>query len=150
MPSYKRIVLAERPTGDIVDSTFRTETATVPDKSSLKADHVLIKVEHLSLDPGTSSLQVSDILDCCYSLLLHNLVAMRGWLRDTRSYLPPVQIGEVMRAIGVGSIVAAGSAVKNLQVGDKVEGVVGECRLDLEPKIRLSRRLVSPTDKFCH
>ena len=42
------------------------------------------------------------------------------------SYIEPVQIGAVMRAYGLGSIVARGSKVTNLQVGDTVEGLVGE------------------------
>lgn len=50
---------------------------------------------------------------------------MRGWLRDARSYLPPVQIGEVMRAGGLGEVTAVGPSVKSLKVGDKVEGIVG-------------------------
>lgn len=102
MASNTRIVLANRPEGDIDDTTFKTERGTAPDKSSLKSDEVLIKVEHLSIDP-----------------------AMRGWLRDTRSYLPPVKIGEVMRAGGLGSVVAVGSSVKGLKAGDKVEGTLG-------------------------
>lgn len=55
---------------------------------------------------------------------------MRGWLRDTRSYLPPVKIGEVMRAGGLGSVEAVGSGVQSLKVGDKVEGIVGTADLD--------------------
>lgn len=51
---------------------------------------------------------------------------MRGWLRDARSYLPPVQIGEVMRAGGLGEVIAVGSGVQSLKVGDKVEGIVGK------------------------
>lgn len=42
------------------------------------------------------------------------------------SYIEPVQIGAVMRAYGLGSIVARGSKVTTLQVGDTVEGLVGE------------------------
>ena len=45
---------------------------------------VLVKVLMLSLDP-----------------------AMRGWMNDVPSYIPPVGIGEVMRAIGVGRVVAS-------------------------------------------
>ncbi len=48
---------------------------------------------------------------------------MRGWLRDARSYLPPVQIGEVMRAGGVGVVVA--SKFSGLSKGDEVSGTFG-------------------------
>lgn len=71
---YKRIVLNSRPEGDIEPDTFRTETAPL---TSLKLGQgeALVQCTWLSLDP-----------------------AMRGYIRDVRSYLPPVQIGEV-RAI---------------------------------------------------
>lgn len=35
---------------------------------------------------------------------------MRGWLNDVRSYIPPVQIGEVMRGAVIGRIVASKSS----------------------------------------
>jgi NADPH-dependent curcumin reductase len=61
---------------------------------------VLVKVRYLSLDP-----------------------AMRGWMNDARSYLPPVGIGEVMRAGGCGEVVA--SQHPGFQPGDHVSGVTG-------------------------
>jgi NADPH-dependent curcumin reductase CurA len=48
---------------------------------------------------------------------------MRGWIRDTPSYLPPVQIGEVMRALTVGQVVE--SKVDGFSAGDFVAGVGG-------------------------
>ncbi|HEY2440467.1 MAG TPA: hypothetical protein VGI07_09560, partial [Solirubrobacteraceae bacterium] len=60
----------------------------------------LVKVRYLSLDP-----------------------AMRGWMSDARSYMPPVGIGEVMRAAGVGEVVA--SRHPALAEGDVVTGVTG-------------------------
>jgi NADPH-dependent curcumin reductase CurA len=33
--------------------------------------------------------------------------AMRGWMDDVRSYLPPVAIGEVMRATALGRVVSS-------------------------------------------
>ena len=42
----------------------------------------LVEIHYISLDP-----------------------AMRGWMNDMRSYVPPVQIDEVMRALGAGRIV---------------------------------------------
>jgi NADPH-dependent curcumin reductase CurA len=32
---------------------------------------------------------------------------MRGWMNEGKSYIPPVGIGEVMRAGGVGKVVAS-------------------------------------------
>ena len=52
MPSYSRIILAKRPEGDIDHETFKKETVELPSESSLKADQVLVKVAHLSLEPG--------------------------------------------------------------------------------------------------
>ena len=52
---------------------------------------------------------------------------MRGWLRDARSYIPPVQLGETMRAGGVGQVVRTGGddGDLKLQVGDWVTGLLG-------------------------
>ncbi|KAJ1035406.1 hypothetical protein NDA13_000822 [Ustilago tritici] len=107
VPSQQtQIVLRERPTAAIKDtlgasdSTYEKRTVPVPKESELQDGEVLIKVEYVSLDP-----------------------AMRGWLRDARSYLPPVQIGEVMRAGGVGVVVA--SKFSGLQKGDQVSGTLG-------------------------
>lgn len=49
--------------------------------------------------------------------------AMRGWIIDTPSYLPPVQIGEVMRAGGLGTVTA--SRNDHFAVGDIVRGITG-------------------------
>ncbi|KDN48426.1 NAD(P)-binding protein [Tilletiaria anomala UBC 951] len=98
-----QIVLRERPIGSIDpglgSGTFESK-ATPLDASSLAAGQVLVKVLYCSLDP-----------------------AMRGWLRDARSYLPPVQIGEVMRSAGLGVVVASNDAV--FQAGDFVYGITG-------------------------
>ena len=49
--------------------------------------------------------------------------AMRGWMNDTRSYVPPVQIGDVMRALGAGRVVK--SEHPKFAVGDHVVGLFG-------------------------
>ena len=49
--------------------------------------------------------------------------AMRGWLDDVPSYLPPVAIGAVMRASSVGEIVESRHA--DFAVGDMVSGMLG-------------------------
>jgi NADPH-dependent curcumin reductase CurA len=49
--------------------------------------------------------------------------AMRGWMEDRPSYLPPVQIGEVMRAGGAGRVVE--SRNPSLPEGALVQGLFG-------------------------
>ncbi|KAF8656233.1 hypothetical protein AX16_002669 [Volvariella volvacea WC 439] len=98
-PRYTRIVLNERPQKDIELNTFRTET--LPFELHPRPGQVVVKVLWLSLDP-----------------------AMRGYLRDIRSYLPPVQIGEVMRAQGLGVVIRSGEGSKH-PVGTYVSGPFG-------------------------
>jgi NADPH-dependent curcumin reductase CurA len=61
---------------------------------------ILVKVLFISLDP-----------------------AMRGWMTDTPSYIPPVGIGEVMRALAAGRVVE--SRHPDFEVGEHVTGVLG-------------------------
>ncbi|KAG9315327.1 hypothetical protein JVU11DRAFT_4469 [Chiua virens] len=98
--TFTRIVLRERPKADFLPDTFESQTVS---KDVLKAGpgEVVVQVTYLSLDP-----------------------AMRGWVRDTRSYLPPVQIGEVMRAGGLGIVVEAGEG-STVAKGDVVSGTLG-------------------------
>jgi NADPH-dependent curcumin reductase CurA len=49
--------------------------------------------------------------------------AMRGWMNDVRSYIPPVGIGEVMRALVAGRVLASNHP--RLAVGDHVTGMIG-------------------------
>jgi NADPH-dependent curcumin reductase CurA len=60
--------------------------------------------------------------------LVRNLVlafepAMRGWLNDLKSYVPPVAIGEVMRASAVGQVIE--SRHEGYPVGALVSGMLG-------------------------
>ncbi|KAI6013465.1 hypothetical protein BKA83DRAFT_4361875 [Pisolithus microcarpus] len=98
--TYTSIVLRERPVADILPDTFETKTASKDDLVP-GPEQVVVRVTYVSLDP-----------------------AMRGWLKDARSYLPPVQIGEVMRAVGLGVVVQVGSG-SQFKEGDLVSGTVG-------------------------
>lgn len=80
-------------------------------------DNWIIKSESLN----SSNLQLNDILIKISSISLDP--AMRGWLNDTKSYIKPVGIGEIMRASGVGTIIASNN--NNYQVGDCVMGGFG-------------------------
>ena len=54
---------------------------------------------------------------------------MRGWITPKRSYMPPVQPGEVMRAFGVAEVVQ--SNAENFKSGDVVTGFTGVQTLGL-------------------
>ena len=103
LPStYKKCIFDERPTADITPTTFKSETKSTSDLK-VGPGQVLVKVTWISLDP-----------------------AMRSWLNDSkRAYTPPVKLGEVMRAVGLGVVVEVGEGSK-FSVGDEVSGVVGE------------------------
>ena len=92
-----KYVLAHRPVGVPDDKTFSWKTSDVPE---LADGEICIKVKMISIDP-----------------------AMRGWINEGKSYVPPVQIGEVMRAGGVGEVVA--SKNEKFAVGDHVVGLPG-------------------------
>jgi hypothetical protein len=49
--------------------------------------------------------------------------AMRGWMNEGKSYVHPVAIGEVMRAIGIGRVIASRSP--GFTAGELVTGVLG-------------------------
>ena len=91
----KQVKLAKRPIGVPDESTWKLETNAIP---SAGEGEVVIKQEYISLDP-----------------------AMRGWMNDMKSYIPPVQIGEVMRAGSVGTVVESNNH-PTFKVGDVVTG----------------------------
>ena len=93
-----QIRLAARPIGLPKRSDWQFTEKPVPEPR--RDGEVLAKVLYLSLDP-----------------------AMRGWMNEGKSYIAPVGIGEVMRAGGVGRVVA--SKHSGFAVGDYVSGLVG-------------------------
>ena len=93
-----QIRLAARPIGLPKRSDWQFTEKPVPEPR--RDGEVLAKVLYLSLDP-----------------------AMRGWMNESKSYIAPVGIGEVMRAGGVGRVVA--SKHSGFAVGDYVSGLVG-------------------------
>jgi hypothetical protein len=107
---YTRIVLAERPDANITPTTFRKETVSFDLKPG--PGEILMRVDWLSLDP-----------------------ALRTWLREVRSYARPVQIGEVMRCIGLCTVVEAGEGCE-LRPGDIVCTRSGELLFDPAPRFR--------------
>jgi NADPH-dependent curcumin reductase CurA len=89
--------LAQRPTGLPSRDTWELTEEPIADPQE---GQVVVEVLYASLDP-----------------------AMRTWLNEGRSYVPPVAIGEVMRALGVGRVIA--SSDPRLAEGDHVHGTFG-------------------------
>lgn len=110
-----KVVLAERPKGNVDDSTFRTEKVPLASLSPSKPTEVLVRVDYVSMDP-----------------------AMRGWLNDTRSYIAPVQIGETMRAGGIGTVVKVHETESKFKIGDVVQGFFGWTNYALMDESRLT------------
>ena len=82
--SNQQIRLAARPVGlpKRADWAFTSQPVAEPEPGGL-----LIKALALSLDP-----------------------AMRGWMNEGKSYIPPVAINEVMRAAGIGVVLKSNHA----------------------------------------
>ncbi|MDT0594363.1 NADP-dependent oxidoreductase [Glaciecola petra] len=89
--------LKTRPFGEPGDDTWEYTQTAVP---KIQAGQFLVKVDYISLDP-----------------------AMRGWLNDAKSYIEPVQIGDVMRAGTVGTVIQ--SQHDKFKAGDVVCGYNG-------------------------
>ncbi len=90
----KQVILAKRPFGLPDADTWSHQTSPV---GIIEDGQMLVRHHYISLDP-----------------------AMRGWLNDVRSYIPPVQVGDVMRAGSVGEIID--SKHDKFKVGDFVSG----------------------------
>ena len=92
-----RFTLASRPVGMPKGTDWTYEEEQVRE---LNEGELLIRVLLISLDP-----------------------AMRGWMGQNRSYVPPVGIGEVMRALALGQVVA--SRNPRFAIGKHVSGAFG-------------------------
>jgi NADPH-dependent curcumin reductase CurA len=99
MSTYTAINLAKRPIpGPIHSDTFEVVQKAIP---VIGEGQFLIKQTHMSVDP-----------------------AMIGWMSaDTKSYIPPVAIGDVMRSSGIGEIVESNHP--DFKVGERVMGLMG-------------------------
>jgi NADPH-dependent curcumin reductase CurA len=106
-----QVRLASRPVGlPTRDNwSFTTEPVTEPGPGG-----VLVKTLSLSLDP-----------------------AMRGWMNEGKSYIPPVEIGAVMRAGGVGKVIASNNPA--FAVGDYVNAGLDVQEYCLIPEAQIKR-----------
>lgn len=98
-PVNRQWLLKERPVGMISPEHYELNEAEIQEPD-LDAGEVLVKVLLISFEP-----------------------AMRGWVEDKPSYLPPVGIGEVMRASTVGQVISSENPA--LPTGALVQGKGG-------------------------
>lgn len=93
----RQLLLKTRPEGLVsLDHFDLRETPT----AELADGQALVRVLYLSMDPTN-----------------------RVWMSDVPQYMPPAAIGEVMRSLGIGRVVASKST--RYAVGDLVQGLVG-------------------------
>jgi NADPH-dependent curcumin reductase len=98
MSTNRQVRLAKRPSpGLVTPDVFRIEDAPLAEPGE---GEIRVKIAYISLDP-----------------------AMRGWINEGRSYVPPVAIGSVMRAFSVGLVDASRNPA--FKVGDAVQGTLG-------------------------
>ncbi len=93
----RRLLLKSRPEGRVSADNFDLVEEPVPEIGEGEA---LVRNTWLSLDP-----------------------TMRVWMTDAPGYLPPVQIGEVMRGGGLGRVVASNNP--RYSAGRLVQGLTG-------------------------
>jgi len=98
MSTNRQVKLVKRPApGMLTPDVFAIEDSPIPEPGP---GQFRVKVHFVSLDP-----------------------AMRGWVNDTKSYVPPVGLGEVMRAYASGIVDASNHP--DFKPGDAVQGMFG-------------------------
>lgn len=91
----KQIILKNRPEGLPDENTWELQNNAIPEP---KEGEVLIQHHYISLDP-----------------------AMRGWMREGKSYIEPVELDEVMRAGSIGKVIKSNNHPK-FKDGDFLTG----------------------------
>ncbi|MEO6629720.1 MAG: NADP-dependent oxidoreductase [Aquihabitans sp.] len=93
----RRIVLAQRPHGNVTAEDVRLETVPVPEPGPGEA---VVRVQWLSIDP-----------------------TIRTWMDDAPGYLPPIEIDAVVRSGALGEVIASNSS--RYAEGDTVFSMMG-------------------------
>ena len=93
----RQLLLVARPEGMVDSSTTSLVEHEIPE---LAEGEALLRVRYLSIDP-----------------------TIRTWMGPLATYLPPIGIGEVVRSVGAGEVVASRS--ERYGVGDLVAGITG-------------------------
>lgn len=97
MAQNKQLLLRKRPLGLPTKDTWELVETNIPQPNN---GEFLVQCEYISLDP-----------------------AMRGWINAGKSYIPPVELNDVMRAGGVGIIIESNHP--DFNVGEYVYGQTG-------------------------
>ncbi|TNF64918.1 MAG: NADP-dependent oxidoreductase, partial [Deltaproteobacteria bacterium] len=97
MTMNRRILLAKRPVGLAAQTDFRSDEQPIPE---IREGEALLKTLYLGIDP-----------------------TIRTWLSTAKSYLPPIEIGEVVRSAGVCRVIE--SKCERFKVGDLVTHLCG-------------------------
>ena len=99
MTTFTAINLIKRPEGAHIDSSLFEVVEKQLDKAA--PGQIIVKQTLMSLDP-----------------------AMFGWMSsDRNSYIPPVELGDVMRSSGIGEVIESNHP--DFTVGDRVMGMMG-------------------------
>ena len=93
----RKWILKKRPSGLVKDSDFELVSEVLP---KINEGEILLENLYLSFDP-----------------------TQRGWLNDVPGYLPPVQIGEVIRSGGIGRVIDSNNP--EYKTGDLTFGLIG-------------------------
>jgi len=117
-----QIKLRQRPAREIDDNTFSIVHAETPE---LADGDIQVAAKFISIDP-----------------------AMRPWIHDVANYLPPVEIGAVMRAGSVGEVIKSRNS--GFRVGDFVHGTFGVQSVYTGPPINASvlDTTIAPIEDF--
>jgi NADPH-dependent curcumin reductase len=116
----RQLRLAARPSGLPRASDWELTSEAVPAPG---AGEFVVAISHLSIDP-----------------------AMRGWMNAAASYIPPVEIGAVMRAGAIGHVTV--SEHPDFAAGDRVYGAFGvqeHALSDGSGVLKLDTSLAPPT-----
>lgn len=93
----RQVRLAARPHGEPTPTDWRLSTGPVPEAGD---GEFVVRVSHISIDP-----------------------TIRGWMNGGKGYMAPVGIGDVMRALGAGTVIA--SRHSGFSPGQYVTGMFG-------------------------
>jgi hypothetical protein len=121
MSANRQFILRSRPQGELSNDDLELRDVELPE---LGEGEVRVRTSWISIDP-----------------------TIRIWMSDIPQYLPPIELGEVVRAVGVGVIEA--SKHPGFAVGDLVGGFTGwqthvQCAPELASIAKLPRG-VDPT-----